>query len=216
MSSHEESSQYEFKNDPKNFRDDRLNIPTLKYFWQASPLATNKQKSIPKFLRMIRVFDNFSDYELKNFSDFLHQRTFEDEEVIIEEGDRGFGFYIIFSGNVEIFSKRSKVSENSHETYQQFIAGLSRYEYFGELSLLENQNQRNATVLAKGSVVLLAIYKPDIEELIERYPIIGAKFLQGISLIVAQRFNNVTEELKNLKERVLELEKILEKTDIQN
>ena len=108
MSSHEESSYCEFKSDPKSFKDDRLNIPTLKYFWQASPLATNKQKSIPKFLRNIKVFDNFSDYELKKFSHFLHKRAFEDDEVVIEEGDSGFGFYIIFTGGVEIFSKRNR------------------------------------------------------------------------------------------------------------
>lgn len=214
MSSQEESTYSEFTADPKSFRDDRLNIPTLKYFWQASPLATNKQKSIPKFLRTIRVFDNFSDYELKKFSHFLHKRSFEDDEVVIEEGDSGFGFYIVFSGSVEIFSKRSKIEEGTHSTYQQFVTGLARYEYFGELALLEKQNKRNATVISKGNLIVLAIYKPDIQELIERYPIIGAKFLQGISLIVAQRFNNVTEELKALKERVIELEKKVESTNI--
>lgn len=215
MSSHEESSHLEFKGDPKNFRDERLNIPTIKYFWQASPLSTNKKASIPKFLRAIKVFDNFSDYELKQFSGFLHKRAFEDEEVVIEEGDSGFGFYIIFNGAVEIFSKRSRMNENSHETYHQFITGLARYEYFGELALLEKQNKRNATVVSKGNLVVLAIYKPDIEELIERYPVIGAKFLQGISLIVAQRFNRVTDELKALKDKVLELENRIEKPDLQ-
>lgn len=214
MSSHEESSSHDFKDNPKVFKNDRLNIPIIKYFWQASPLATNKEKSIPAFLRMMKVFDTFSDYELKSFSNFLHKRAFEDEEVVIEEGDRGFGFYLIFSGSVEVFFKRSRMEENSHETYQQFLTDLSRYEYFGELALLEKQNKRNATVVAKGNLLLLAIYKPDIEELIERYPVIGAKFLQGISLIVAQRFNNVALELRAMKERIHELEKRLEKSDI--
>ena len=134
---------------------------------------------------------------------------------MIEEGDSGFGFYIIFSGSVEIFSKRSRLNENSHETYQQFITGLRRYEYFGELALLEKQNIRNATVVSKGNLVVLAIYKPDIEELIDRHPVIGAKFLQGISLIVAQRFNQATEELRVLKDKVKELESRSEKPDPQ-
>lgn len=215
MSSHEESNFLEYKGDPKSFREERLNIPTLKYFWQASPLSTDKQKSIPKFLRAIKIFDTFSDYELKKFSGFLHKRSFEDDEVVIEEGDSGFGFYIIFSGSVEIFSKRSRLNENSHETYQQFITGLRRYEYFGELALLEKQNIRNATVVSKGNLVVLAIYKPDIEELIDRHPVIGAKFLQGISLIVAQRFNQATEELRVLKDKVKELESRSEKPDPQ-
>jgi hypothetical protein len=42
--------------------------------------------------------------------------------------------------------------------------------------------------------------------MIERYPVVGAKFLQAISLIVAMRFNSVTEEIKTLKDMITILE----------
>lgn len=206
MSSHESETSLRNDENSEELKADRLNIPTLKYFWQASPLATNRKKSIPKFLRSINVFQHFSDYELKLFSHFLHYRVFAGEEVIIEEGDTGFGFFLIFSGNIEIFSKRQRVVDGSIEQYNQLVTRLSKYEYFGELALLESQSVRNATAVSKGSANILAIYKPDLEELIDRHPVVGAKFLQSISLIVARRFNQVTEELKSLKDKCTELE----------
>jgi signal-transduction protein with cAMP-binding, CBS, and nucleotidyltransferase domain len=210
MNSHEEKVEKNYKNDKDTFTEERLNIPTLKYFWQASPLSTNKAKSIPKFLRSLKIFSNFSDYELKKFSHFLHERVFASDELIIEDGTSGFGFYIVFSGNVEVFGKRSIAKEGRAKKESTLIANLGKFEYFGEFALLENQNQRNATVISKGSSILLAIYRPDLEELIERYPIIGAKFLQGISLVVAERFNRVTGELRSVKDKLAELESQLE------
>ena len=92
MSGHESEVENQFQNNKEEFKKDRLNIPTLKYFWQASPLSTNKEKSIPKFLRSLEIFDKFSDYELKKFSHFLHERVFASDELIIKDGTSGFGF----------------------------------------------------------------------------------------------------------------------------
>lgn len=213
MQSDEVTSEKNFSENKSAFDDERINIPTLKYFWQASPLATNKANSIPKFLRSIKVFDQFSDYELKIFSQFLHQRVFAGEEPIIREGESGFGFYLIFNGTVEIYSRRSLIEDGTSKMVEHLIARLSKFEYFGELALLEKRNKRNASAVSKGQSRLLAIYKPDLEEMIERYPVVGAKFLQAISLIVAMRFNSVTEEIKTLKDMITILESKLASKD---
>ena len=216
MNSDEKKIAKNYLKEKESLEQDRLNIPMLKYFWQASPLATNRKKSIPKFLRNIDVFKHFSDYELKTFSNFLHNRTFASEEIIIEEGDAGFGFYLIFTGNIEVYSKRQKVTEAVTENYHQLITRLSKYEYFGELALLENQSARNATAVSKGTSSVLAIYRPDLEELIDRYPVVGAKLLQALSLIVSRRFNQVTEELKTLKDKCSSLESQIVDKNVQN
>lgn len=190
----------------KDFKEDRLDIPMLKYFYQVSPLSGSKIDNIPKFLRSLEVFEHFTDYELKVFSTFIHKRTFSNDEVIFKEGDSGFGFYLIYNGNVDIYTQKSKIKDGVSETYQQLIASLSKSEYFGELALLEQQNKRNATAVSKGNSIILTIYKPDLEEMIDRHPVIGAKFLQAISLIVAMRFIRVTDELKHIKEKCTLLE----------
>ena len=105
MTSHESNSEELSRKNPEKFKSDRLDIPPVKYFWQASPLATNKYKSIPKFLRSIKVFEHFTDYEMKTFSDFIHERMFTNEEIIIKELDAVSRekIFFIFQKSLESF-----------------------------------------------------------------------------------------------------------------
>jgi CRP/FNR family cyclic AMP-dependent transcriptional regulator len=184
-------------------KGDRVNIPIIKYFWQASPLTGSKNTSFHKFLRNISCFDHFSDYELYLFTKFLHIRNYAPKEVVFKEGDGGFGFYLIFDGNVDIYTASSSLS---NEQDLNFVTQLSKFSYFGELALLEQQNKRNATAISAKATTLLTIYKPDLEELIERYPVVGAKLLQGLSTIVSKRLNAIANELKITKEKLEKLE----------
>lgn len=206
MSSFEEEKKSELNS--KHFNEDRVNIPILKYFWQSSPLSGSKSSSIHSFLREIRVLERFTDYELRIFSQFLHRRNFTSGETIFREGDSGFGFYIIFSGVVDIFAKKQSkvIKEGESDNYFLNVAQLGKHDYFGELSLLESTAVRNATAVAKEKLVLLAFFKPDLEELIEKYPVVAAKFLQAVAIIVARRFQNVTAELKLIKEKSEQVE----------
>lgn len=195
------------------FLSDRLSIPVLKYFWQASPLLGSKQTSTHRFLRKIEAFENLSDYEVFLFSKFLHVREYNSNEAIFREGDGGFGFYLILSGHVNIYTE-SEVN-GGEDTELNFVTELEKYSHFGELSLLEKQNCRNATAITKTQTTLLAIYKPDLEELIERYPVVGAKFLQALSWIVSRRLNKIAQEIRKLKLKIKEMKKNASHQEIQ-
>lgn len=196
------------KQGTKDFEETRLNIPIIKYFWQASPLARAKKNSIHNFLKEVNVFRHFSDYELWQFSHFLHMRHFSPREIIFKEGDGSFAFYLVYSGNVEILTNYNLEVSNPEAVS---ITSLTKFDYFGELSLLETNTLRNATSLAKDNVTLLAFFKPDLDELIDRYPVVAAKLLQAVSMIVAERFNNIASELKIVNEKLSKLEKQMEK-----
>jgi CRP-like cAMP-binding protein len=188
------------KIDSVEFISDKLDTPIVKYFWQASSLSGSKQASTHKFFRKIQAFEHFSDHEVFLFSKFLHVRKFESNEIIFREGDGGFGFYIIFNGNVNIYT--DEYEANSEELKSMnFVTQLEKLQYFGELSLLERHNRRNASAVSQGITTLLAIYKPDLEELIEKYPVVGAKFLQTLSLIVAGRLQTIAKQFRILKDK---------------
>jgi CRP/FNR family cyclic AMP-dependent transcriptional regulator len=201
-------SQMKEKQGTDSFNESRLQIPILKYFWQASPLSGSKKSSIHNFLSQISVLNHFSDYEIRLFSQFLHERHFAPGEIIFKEGDGSFGFYLIFSGNIDIYAKRANEETTDQVNKQAMIniASLSKLDYFGELSLLETNTRRNATCVAKDNVTLLAFFKPDLDELIEKYPVVAAKLLQAVSMIVAQRFNSVANQLKITRDKLQKLE----------
>lgn len=183
------------KLDKKEALPEKLDISMLKYFWQANPFSSTKGGNIPKFLRRIEVLKNFSDNELRLLSQSMHLRSFENKEIIFRQNDLGVGFYFVYSGNVDVTVDSSKGTEET----ANYLLSLDKYDYFGELALLQDNSARNATVVARGNTELLGIFKPDMEALILDHPIVAAKLLQSVSLIIANRLFSVTREVRALK-----------------
>ncbi len=189
----------------------KLDIGLLKYFWQSSPLTGGKGDNIPKFLRDIDVLRNFTDNELRILSKSFHRRNFSDSEIIFRQKDIGIGLYFVYQGQVDVIVEgqgevSSSTSGSKLAEEESIIITLDRYDYFGELALLQNVSVRNATVIAREKTQLIGIFKPDVEHLIESHPTVATKLLQSISIIVANRLFSVTQELRRLKHRINILE----------
>lgn len=179
-----------------------LEIPLLKYLWDASPLSFISKESYHDFFKKISVLSSFSDNEVRLFTKFLHRREFQANEVIFKQGDTGYGFYFIFSGSVNVYANYNPQVTDLGE----FVIKLEKRQYFGEMGLLEEFNRRSATIVAAENTVLLGIFKPDLERMLEQYPVLGAKFLRETALIMANRMGQLTREIVALKKKIKELE----------
>lgn len=183
--------------------NDRLEIPLLKYMWDASPLSfLTSKESHHDFFKKISVLSSFSDNEVRLFTKFLHRREFQPNEIIFKQGDSGYGFYFIYNGSVNIYANHNPQSTEQGD----FIIRLEKRQYFGEMGLLEEFNRRSATIVAAEPTVLLGIFKPDLDRMLELYPVLGAKFLRETALIMANRMGQLTREIVSLKKKVKELE----------
>ena len=143
----------------------KLDIALIRYACQSSPLTFNKSESLPHYFKEVSLLNTFSDKELWQFTKFLHRREFITDEVIFKQGDSGYGFYFIFRGSVNVFSDFGTKAESP---YGDLVVVLDRFQYFGEMGLLEEFNRRSATVVANENTVLLGIFKPDLESLIKK------------------------------------------------
>lgn len=187
----------------------KLDIPILKYFWQSNPLFSSNKNSIPRFLRRVKVLENFSDNELRLLTKVLHLRQFTDGETIFSQNDIGVGFYFIYSGRVDIIVEDDQaIKDESSENKVNHVVSLDKMDYFGELALLQQQSIRNATAIARESCQLLGIFKPDLENLINTNPTIATKLLQAVSIITANRLFSVTNEVRRLKYKIKQLESL--------
>lgn len=182
---------------------EKLDVPLLKYLWDASPLTFGTKDNYHSFFKKITVLNSFTDNEIRIFTKFLHRREFIANEVIFRQGDTGYGFYFIFEGSVDIYSNHLN---HTNEEQSDFVIRLEPRQYFGEMGLLEEFNRRSATVIAHENTVLLGIFKPDLEKMLEFYPVLGAKFLRETALIMANRMGQLTREIMALKKKVKELE----------
>lgn len=181
---------------------DRLDIPILKYLWDASPLSFGSKENYHDFFKKISVLSSFSDNEVRIFTKYLHRREFTADELIFRQGDSGYGFYFIYSGSVNIYASQKSSTEEPGD----LVIRLEKRQYFGEMGLLEEFNRRSATVIAAENTVLLGIFKPDLDRMLELHPVIGAKFLRETALIMANRMGQLTRDIINLKKKVRELE----------
>jgi CRP-like cAMP-binding protein len=182
---------------------DRLDISLLRYLWDASPLSFfSSKESYHQFFKKMSVLSHFSDNEVRLFTKFLHRREFQKNEIIFKQGDTGYGLYFIFSGSVKILA-----NDYSTDDFQgELVVKLEKQQYFGEMGLLEEYNRRSATALAAENTILLGIFKPDLERMLELYPVVGAKFLRETALLMSNRMGQLTREIVELKKRVKELE----------
>jgi CRP/FNR family cyclic AMP-dependent transcriptional regulator len=179
----------------------KIDFSIMKYLWLANPLSAKNKGSIPRFLRNIEILKSFSDNELRILAKFFHNRKFSEGEYVFRNGEIGIGFYFIFSGNIELSHDelRGELGED------KFLI-LDEFSYFGELALLQDGNRRSASAVAKNQCELVGIFKPDLENLIQRHPVIAAKFIQSLSSSLADRLYHVTYEASKMARRIKQLE----------
>jgi CRP/FNR family transcriptional regulator, cyclic AMP receptor protein len=176
----------------------RLDINIIKYLWHASPLSLGKGENIHGFLSNVPLFNHFTDYELRIFSRYIHRRNFYPKETVFRQGDTGYGFYFILQGSIDILTEIM----DGDDVHFHHVINLKRCQYFGEMGLLEEFNTRNASAVASEETVLLGLFKPDLEELLDQHPVVGAKFLREVSLILAARVSDLVREIMTLKKKM--------------
>ncbi|CAO3613924.1 unnamed protein product [Cunninghamella blakesleeana] len=104
--------------------------------------TARKRRMYDQFLSEVPIFKSLEPYERHKIADALESVQFDDQQVVIKEGDVGENFYLIEQGNA-IFYK------SAPDGTQQEVNRSTKGDYFGELALL-NDSPRAATVIADG------------------------------------------------------------------
>jgi CRP/FNR family transcriptional regulator, cyclic AMP receptor protein len=136
-------------------------------------------------------FAEMGKKDLSLLSNIIHNRQYIAGEHIFVQGDPGIGLYIIIEGEVEIkyADKQGRISR---------MASFGKGDFFGELALIDGE-RRSASAIAKTDVKIAVIFKPDLDNYIDRYPKKGVKILQGMALIITTRLRKLDEEFLNLE-----------------
>jgi CRP-like cAMP-binding protein len=145
-------------------------------------LAQADQRFVERHLRRMSLLVGLSSKQLEDVSARLRPVKYRSGEVILTEGTPGDVMYLIEWGRVEVLSKtdgRSRV-----------LAVLGEGDFFGEMALLTG-SPRSATVRAVTDVDLLALYQPDFDELVLKYPTLTVT----LGRVLSQRLNRADEYL---------------------
>ena len=118
--------------------------------------AFQRRRMYESFLEEVPLFSTLNSYERSKIADALEARRFKGGETIIREGDPGEDFFLLVSGEAEVY--KSDAGSNPVKQYQ-------KGDYFGELALLDNK-PRAASVVAKGDVKVALVGKDGFQRLL--------------------------------------------------
>lgn len=147
---------------------------------------TNKEEQpIRATLANVPFLAGLGNDSLEAIEAFSFRKTFQPQEMIVEEGRTANGMYVVISGKVEVV--KGLDGENP-----QVLATFGPGEPFGEMALM-GEWKRTASVRAMEETECLGIDRWVFLAYLEREPQIAIKMLQ----MLAQRLAEMDERLMN-------------------
>ncbi|HUA67245.1 MAG TPA: cyclic nucleotide-binding domain-containing protein [Candidatus Saccharimonadales bacterium] len=80
-------------------------------------------------LKNIPIFHELTPKEILEVEELLHERIYEKDEIVFEEGDPGHGIFIVVSGKLR--------ADPSHKLLKNAVLDFGMGELVGELSLFD-------------------------------------------------------------------------------
>ncbi|KAF1917715.1 camp-dependent protein kinase regulatory subunit [Ampelomyces quisqualis] len=117
--------------------------------------AFQRRRLYEGFLEEVPLLSTLTPYERSKIADALETKKYPPGTTIIQEGDVGESFYILESGDAEVFKRG----------VDQPVKWYSKGDYFGELALL-NDAPRAASVVSKSEVKLATLGKHGFQRLL--------------------------------------------------
>ncbi len=155
-------------------------------FWANFFKTPADKLDLQKSLSSIPIFKDLTKKDFALLFDIIHNRSYVAGEYIFYQGDPGIGIYIVREGEVKVHRKY-----DNGELLP--LATLGKGDFFGELALVDGE-KRPASAVAGTDCRVAVIFKPDLDDFIEKYPKKGIKILNGISQIVAIRLRKLNED----------------------
>lgn len=171
--------------------------------WDNIFKRAERQNDIVQVLGRNALFETLSVRELTFLKELVHLRHFQAGETIFKQGEIGIGMYIVVSGTVDIFIDDLQQIEKDSESVH--ITRLGAGDFFGELSLVEDNGRRTATALARDETRLIGFFKPDLVDIVERNPSTGVQILMRLGEVLGRRLKETSEKVTRLRREIQNL-----------
>jgi CRP-like cAMP-binding protein len=122
---------------------------------------------IVEMLNQTSIWSGLSSQDLHAIVKSAKDLRYDAGDVIVKKGERGLGFYLILEGSVEVKSGETLLSK------------LGRGQFFGEMSLIDNE-PRSADVIAAEPSRCLVVTSWAFEMLVSNHPKIALKMVREL------------------------------------
>ena len=158
----------------------------LEYLGDATRFAGRMHALIPK----CALLENFSPAEVHLLAHFMDVYRAAAATEIIREGDGGDFLLLVLEGRVEVH-KRDRWNT------PQLLASVDAGRTLGEMSMIDGE-QRFATCLAAEPTLIAVLHRESLARIIVEQPLLGAKILMELVLMLSQRLRTTSQRLLGL------------------
>lgn len=155
--------------------------------------ATGFADRIYGMLDNIELFEDFERAEVRLLAHFMTAYRVESGTEIIREGDAGDYMLLVIDGEVDIY-------KNDNEGFRKRIAVVGPGKTLGEMSMIDGE-PRFSTCMAASKVTFSVLTRDDLTRIIAEQPMLGAKILMELVVMLSQRLRQTGEKLVNLLEK---------------
>ncbi len=139
-----------------------------------------------ELFREVPMFSGLEDEELESLISVASRRKYPKDGVIFFEQDVGDALFVILSGRV-------KVTILSDDGREIILAMLSDNDFFGEMSLLDNE-PRSATAIALHETEIVVLHQRDFLSIVEKRP----RVLINLLSVLSSRLRRANQQIGNL------------------
>jgi CRP/FNR family transcriptional regulator, cyclic AMP receptor protein len=158
----------------------------LEHLGDATRFAGQMHALIPK----CALLENFSAAEVELLAHFMEVHRAQPGAEIIREGDGGDFMLMVLEGTVEVH-KRDRWNT------PQLLASVEAGRTLGEMSMIDGE-PRFATCIAAAPVLIAVLHRESLARIIVEQPLLGAKILMELVLMLSQRLRATSQRLLGL------------------
>lgn len=169
----------------------------------------------PSQILAIPLFASLPSDEAGNLARLLQVVELGPTELLFQEGDAGNSFYIVLDGEMEIVKALGTVDE-------RLLAVRGPGSYVGEMSLLEHDGLRMASVRARSRLRALQMTRQEFDQLLHRQPGVALAMVRELSRRLSdahdvairdlheknRQLTIAYEELKAAQQQIVEKERL--------
>ncbi len=120
--------------------------------------ADMRASALVRMLRQVSLFEGLLPIHLKRIAALCQEVSYKLNDRVFTHGDPSDGLYLILEGAVRISRSVSGIGEEA-------LAVLKPGQYFGEMSIVDDDMPRSADAIAHESSRLLKLPKDDLRDL---------------------------------------------------
>ena len=147
-----------------------------------------------RILQESKIFRYLSDDQIKMIATYIELLRFNNNDIIIEEGQTGHPFYIIMKGQVEVFLPEKREDPTEERPARITLKRLTQGDCIGEYSLIDNK-PASASVVAVEPCEVYKISRENFGKIISSSDNIEKVIYKNMLMVLIKRAREYDKEL---------------------